>query len=283
LVLYRSGSVDIDRWGTGDWLPVKVDMEISDDAVIRTGPDSLVEIELDGELVSIGEDRTVAVRELAGRVEKKKKTGLLQSLKRYGSSLFAGSDSSSQTTLTGVRGEEAGETGVEWFEEEELDQSLEHRYVRALARYEAGEYAEAEEELTGLVEQYGPDAHDGRVAYLLGLSLFQVMRFEEATRWLRESTSEYKNELYGMALMHYALSQYFLEKHREAVDGFQRLLREENNRELHPYALFMLGKCYAEMGESRQAERFFREVQQDQPGSELAADASSELQAMGAR
>ena len=83
LVLYRSGSVNIDQRGTGDWLPAKVDMEIPDDAVIRTGPDSLVEIELDGELVSIGENRTVAVRELAGRVEKKKKTGLLQSL--YGS------------------------------------------------------------------------------------------------------------------------------------------------------------------------------------------------------
>ena len=221
LVLYRSGSVNIDRWGTGDWLPAKVDMEISDDAVIRTGPDSLVEIELDGELVSIGEDRTVAVRELAGRVEKKKKTGLLQSLKRYGSSLFARSDSSSQTTLTGVRGEEAGEEGVEWF--------------------------------------------------------------EEAAQWLRESTIEYQNELYGMALMHYALSQYFLEKYDQAVNGFQQLLQEENNRELHPYALFMLGKCYAETGESRQAERLFREVQQDHPGSDLAEDACSELQALGAR
>jgi TolA-binding protein len=83
--------------------------------------------------------------------------------------------------------------------------------------------------------------------------------------------------------MHYALSQYFLEKHREAVDGFQRLLREENNRELHPYALFMLGKCYAEMGETGKAKRYFEDVQRGQPGSDLAEDASSELQAMGAR
>ncbi len=144
-MLYRSGSVNIDQRGTGDWLPAKVDMEISDDAVIRTGPDSLVEIELDGELVSIGENRTVAVGKLAGRVEKKKKTGLLQSLKRYGSSLFARSNASSQTTLTGVRGEEAGEEGVEWFEEGELDQSLEQRYRRALAWYEAGGNAISEE------------------------------------------------------------------------------------------------------------------------------------------
>jgi TolA-binding protein len=49
---------------------------------------------------------------------------------------------------------------------------------------------------------------------------------------------------------------------------------------MKPYAVFMIGMCYKEMGDTREAERYFREIKENYPESEIYTNALEEMKGL---
>jgi TolA-binding protein len=284
LVIYRSGECSVDLYGTGNWKDAEVDMELEMQSVIRTAADGSVEIDLDGEIISIGGDRFTSVGELLGKVEQRKKVGFLKGLKKYTRQMGAGEGAYTDTALAGVRGASRDEEELEWFDDEDAESEttgLENGYSRGMAHFDRGEYTAAAEVFENLVDAYGADALDGAVSYHLGISLFHVMRFDEAAEYLEMSIQERDPPFYDVALMHLAVSRYFLHDYNSAIIDFLYFTaKEENGNEMRPYALLMIGKCYKEQGYAKQAAGFFTEVKDRYRGTEFSDAAEEELSAL---
>ena len=280
-IVFSSGNSSVDLLANGKWIDAEVDMELRIQSVIRTGSDGAVEIDLDGDLISIGADRYTSVGELMGKVEQKKKVGFLKGLKKYTKQMGSSSEKNTETALAGVRGAAQDETELEWFDESDFETDLEDSFAQGMDHFNEGEYTAAIEVFQSLVEDYGDEARDGEVAYHLGLSLFHVMRFDEAAQYLAVSIRDENREYYGVALMHLSVSQYFLRDYTEAIDGFTFFAEGYGETELKPYALLMLGKCYREKGETEEARRYFTAVENEYRGTEFSETASEELQSMG--
>ncbi len=280
-IVFSSGDSSVDLLANGKWADAEVDMELRMQSVIRTGPDGAVEIDLDGDLISIGADRYTSVGQLMGKVEQKRQVGFLRGLKKYTQQMGSTSEKYTETALAGVRGAAQDETELEWFDESDFETDLEDSFAQGMDHFNEGEYTAAIEVFQSLVEDYGDEARGGEVTYQLGLSLFHVMRFDEAAQYLAVSIRDENREYYGMALMHLSVSHYFLRDYTEAIDGFTFFAEGYGETELKPYALLMLGKCYREKGETEEARRYFTAVENEYRGTEFSETASEELQSMG--
>jgi TolA-binding protein len=282
LVIYRSGDCFVDLYGTGSWKDAEVDMELEMQSVIRTAADGSIELDLDGEIISIGGNRFTSVGELLGKVEQKKKVGFLKGLKKYTGQMGAGEGAYTETALAGVRGASREEEEMEWFDEEEDEtDGLESGYSRGMTLFDRAEYTAAAEVFENLVDVYGTHALDGIVSYHLGISYFHVMRFDEAAEYLEMSIQGREPPFYDVALMHLAVSRYFLHDYNSAIIDFLYFTaKAENGNEMRPYALLMIGKCYKEQGHNDKAAGFFTEVRDQYRGTEFSETAEEELSAL---
>ena len=280
-VVFSSGRSSVDLLGNGNWTDAEVDMELQVQSVIRTGADGAVEIDMDGDLISIGPNRYTAVGELQGKVERKKKVGFLKGLKKYTKQMASSSDRYTETALAGVRGAAHGEDELEWFDENDFETDFEDSFTKGMNHFNEGEYTAAIEDFESIIDEFGENALQGEVAYYLGLSLFNVMRFYESARYLTISLGDESTEYYDVALMHLSVSRYFLRDYSEAIDGFMVFTDASGESDLKPYALLMLGKCYREKGDVGEAERYFTEVKIEYGGTEFSDTASLELQSLG--
>lgn len=284
LIMYTSGESSVDLFGDGNWKDAEVDMELKMQTAIRTGSDGAVEIDLDGELVSIGANRYASVGELLGKIEQKKRVGFLKGLKKYTSQMGSGGEEYTEMALAGVRGAAQDEAELEWFDESDFESeglSLKDGYNEGMQHYNRGEYTAAIDIFSALADEYGADALGGELAYHLGLSLFHVMRFDEAARYLETAIQDKNTSFYGVALMHLSVSRYFMRDYTEAIEGFVFLTEGSNAEEMRPYALLMLGKCYREKGEPDTANGYFTMVKNDYGGTEFSDTADEELRSMG--
>ena len=280
-VVYSSGDSSVDLLGNGNWVDAEVDMELGTRSVIKTGQDGAVEIDLNGELISIGPNGYTVVDGLLGKVEKKKKVGFLKGLKKYTKQMSSSSDKYTETALAGVRGSVHDEDELEWFDEDDFETDLEQSFAEGLNHFNRGSYTAAIDTFTSLIDEFGEQALDGEVAYYLGLSLFNVMRFDESASYLEVSLKSDGAAYHDVALMHLSVSRYFLRDYNDAIDGFMFFADEQGESDLKPYALLMLGKCYREKGELSEAEHYFREVRSAYGGTEFSDTASEELQSLG--
>jgi TolA-binding protein len=280
-VVYSSGDSSVDLLGNGNWVDAEVDMELGTSSVVKTGQDGAVEIDLDGELISIGPNGYTAVDGLLGKVEKKKKVGFLKGLKKYTKQMSSSSDKYTETALAGVRGAVHDEDELEWFDEDDFETDLEQTFAEGLNHFNRGAYTAAIDVFTSIVDEFGQQALEGEVSYYLGLSLFNVMRFDESASYLEVSLRSDGTEFHDVALMHLSVSRYFLRDYNDAIDGFMFFADEQAESDLKPYALIMLGKCYREKGELSEAEHYFREVRSGYEGTEFSDTAAEELQSIG--
>jgi TolA-binding protein len=274
-IVYKSGECSVDVSGNGNWREAAINMELDSRSIIRTGTDGVVELDMDGELISIGSNRMKSVGDLSGKVNEKKKVGWLKGLKRYTKNIGSGEDKYTETALAGVRGAPSSEEELEWFDESDFDVSVENSYQQGLGHFTNGKYSKAISLFREVIEDQGIDAYEGGASFHLGLSLFNVMRFEEAVPYLKASTSDTGSDFYNVALMHLSVSHYFLKNYPDAIEGLTTLTA--GTGELKPYALLMLGKCLKEVGEREKAEGYFLQVRNDYQGTELHDAAVQEL------
>ena len=272
VVVYTSGGCDVDLHGNGTWRRAEIDMDLLEESVLRTARGGELELDIDGNTISIGPDRTVAVKALLPGLTEKKKFKWLKKATRYTRAVGKDDDQWSETALAGVRGEKVAGEDLEWvvdFEDEEL--------ARGKALFQEGDYSEAAGIFRGIIDEKGIGTEDGEAAYYLGFSLFSSLRYEDALPYLTESVSYRDADFYESALMTYSFDQYFLRNYREALEGFTAYTDNFTDSELVPYALLMLGKCYKDMGLKEQARRYFTRVKDDFRGSDVYMDAVEEL------
>jgi len=281
VILYRSGKCTVDLQGNGDWEKALIDMQLMDRSLIRTGKNSSLELDVNGDVISIGSNKTVMIKDLFGTVQTRKKQKWLKGLKKYTMNIGGKGSGQSDTALAGVRGALADEDELEWFDEEdEGGADLASAYQQGMDLFDNGEFTRAIDTFGNVMDTHGEDALDGAVAIHMGIALFNVMRFDEAVGYLQAGITHSGSEFYDLALIHLALSQYFIHDYNNSIEGLTAFLQKSSSEQLKPYALFMLGKNYKELGNKNEAKRYFSEVNRRYSDSELAQEAGQEMEGL---
>lgn len=274
-VTYIIGECDVDIYGSGRWQDAVVDMYLTESSIVRTDYGGQMELEIDGNTVSIGSNNTVEINSLLERVTEKRKMKWLRKATRYAKAFKKDDEEWADMALAGVRGDKAEEEELEWvvdFEENEFSKGRE--------LFEEGQYREAIDIFQAVIEEDGIGAEGGEASYYLGASLFNSLRYKEALPHLVESTKDKDTAFYESALMNYSFAQYFLRNFRRAIEGFSTYINDFSDGEFVPYALLMLGKCYKDMGLKKEARVFFTKIETEYRDSDVYMDALDEMKNM---
>lgn len=276
-ITYMSGDCQIDRDGKGKWKNAIIDMELNENSVIKTGADGEIEIEVDGETVSIGKSRVMAMKELLNTIEEKKKLGWLKNISLYVKKVGEDKDISSRTAVAGVRGEKPGEEDGQWeVEWIEVSEEEEQDFQKGKAYFDNGEYVKAIPIFVDIVNGEEGFLRE-EASFYLGVSLFNTLRYREAQAYLSEALLDKRTYYYEMALVHYSISHYLLGNFEEAIKGLKIYTEDFTQGSLRPYAVFMLGKCYKEMGKREEALAYFSEVKEKYSDTDVYHDALVEI------
>jgi TolA-binding protein len=274
-VTYIIGGCMIDLEGNGNWANPLIDMELTENSIMRTDSNGEMELEIEGSTVSIGPNSYTKISDLLEKVGEKRKMRWLKKATRYAKVVRKGDERWGETVLTGVRGDKTEEEELEWivdFEEDEYQQGKE--------LFEEGSYTAAIDIFEKVIEEDGIDTKGGEVAYYLGVSLFNSLRYEEALPYLSASIKDKDASFYESALMNYAFTLYFLTNYREAIKSFTSYTKEFGEGDSVSYALLMLGKCYKELGLEREAMAFFTRIEQEFSDSDVYEDAIDEMKGL---
>ena len=278
-ITYLSGECKIDLKGTGRWQDAVIDMELLNESIIRTGPNAMMEVEIDENIVSFGANSLIRIEDVYSRLGEKKKMGWLKDISKYAKSVGRGGEAFAETSLAGIRGEKKDLEDIEWFEEdEEADENPAFQNARSL--FYGGKYTRAIPLLTELIATEEPGQFRNEIAYYLGISLFHSLRYQEALSYLDMSLVDRDAYFYEPALLHHAIAHYLLKSYDEAIEGYTRYTEEFPAGTLLPFALYMLGKCYRETGDINRARYYFLEVRDKYVTSEVYQDALQEIESL---
>ncbi|UCB44291.1 MAG: tetratricopeptide repeat protein [Spirochaetota bacterium] len=271
-VTYIIGDCMIDVEGNGKWQDPLIDMELKESSIIRTDFNGEIELEIDGNAVSIGPNSYMKISSLLEKVSEKRKMRWLKKATKYAKVVKKSDDKWSETALAGVRGDRAEKGELEWVEDFEDDE-----YQRGMELFEEGSYTTAIKIFAKIIEEDGIDTQGGEASYYLGVSLFNSLRYKDALPYLVESIKNKGTSFYESALMNYAFTQYFLRNYREAIEGFTSYTEDFSEGDFVPYSFLMLGKCYKDMGLKKEARVYFTRVEQEFSDSDVYMDALNEM------
>ncbi len=279
-ISYKSGTCMVDIKGNGTWQDAVIDMELNSSSIIKTGPDGELEIEIESDTILIGKNSLVNINGMIGKIGEKKKIGWLKSVSKYAKSIGKGEEGHTRTALTGVRGKKSEGNEFEWFDDFEESEDPEGEFQVGKAYFEEGKYTKAIPIFTEIIdkEETGPFKYE--IAFYLGVSLFNNLRYREALLYLGESLADKSAYYYGPTLLHYSITHYFLKNYEKAIEGFKLYTEYFAGGELTPYAVFMLGKCYKDIGRPEDARQYFMEIERRYKNTELYQDALDEIESL---
>lgn len=276
IITYESGKCEVDLYGSGKWVDVSVDMELESKSIIRTGDNGELELIIDNNTVSIGQNRQIMIDDLLNKINEKKKIRWLKKATKYTKAIGIRDDSYSRTALAGVRGEKSEEEELEWFD----DFGEEREFQSGKELFEEGKFTEAINIFSKIIAEEGIETEGGEVAYYLGISLFNSLRYKDAIPYLVESLKDKSAPYYESALMNYAFTQYFLGDYNNAIEGFNNYIKDFGEGDLKPYALLMLGKCYKDIGKKVDALIYFTKIEKEYKNTDVYIDAIEEMKGL---
>ena len=103
-VTYKNGESSIDMAGSGEWQEAVLDMELEEGSIIKTEKESVLEIDIDGAQIAVGEDTIVKISEIRANLTERKNMGWISNMQSVFSNKVREGDDQTQSTLTGVRG-----------------------------------------------------------------------------------------------------------------------------------------------------------------------------------
>jgi tetratricopeptide (TPR) repeat protein len=278
-ITYLSGECEIDLYGTGRWQGGAIDMELKNESIIRTGPDAVMEIEIEGSIISFGANSFIRITDVSLKLGERKKIGWLKDISKYAKSMGRGKEAYAETSLAGIRGEKKDVEDIEWFEEfEEEDKNSDFQKAQLL--FHEGKYTRAIPIFELLIAADEPGLSHNEIAYYLGISLFHSLRYQEALSYLDMSLSDRDAYFYEPALLHYGIAHYLLKNYGEAIEAYTRYTGEFPRGSLLPFALYMLGKCYKETGDIERARSCFLQIRDQYVTSEVYRDALREIESL---
>jgi TolA-binding protein len=277
-IVYKSGECLVDKDGNGNWVEAQMDMELNTLSLLKVGPDGELEIEIDEDAVLIGSNSTVSINDLLEKMGEKKKIGWLKKVSKLTKS--AGGQEVGSTALAGVRGAEGEVDELNWFDEEdeEADLNVEDEFSSGKSLFEEGRFTQAIHILTAIIDRDEAETFRGEIAFYLGVSLFNSLRYNDALPYLNASVKDKNSYYYELALIYKSLTYYFLNNYEEAIEGFDTYNSDFSEGSLKPYALLMLGRSHKELGEKEEARKYFLVIKQNYSTSDIYNDAINELQ-----
>ena len=277
VVLYSSGDSTVDLTGDGRWKTPATDMRLADDTVVRTGSDGELEIEIDGERVSIGRDTVAVIGSLKEKLGQRKKLSWLSNLSPVIKNLVGARSKHSETALMGVRGAPSEEEGMDWMGDFEGEDPA-ARFENGKYLYKEGEYGKAINVFTDLLESGVTEGYSHEISFYLGSSMFHTMQYEESISYLKECMQRKDAYYYEVALLHCSFARYFIRDYEGAIQGFDSYVREFSDGTFAPYALLMLGKSHKELGERTEAREYFNRIKAGYRNTDVFMDAVNEIQ-----
>jgi TolA-binding protein len=279
IVLYTSGDSRIDIDGNGDWRKPQDGMLLIDGSIVQTGADGELEIEIDGERVSIGRDTQASIESLKRKLGERNKFAWFSNLSPVIKNIIGARSKQTETALMGVRGAASEEEGIDWMGGlAEDDPGIRFESGREL--YKEGEYGKAINVFKGLLESEGPAGSEYEVSFYLGSSMFHTMQYQESIPYLKESMRQKDAYYYEVALLHSSFARYFIQDYEGAIQGFGSYMRDFGEGAFAPYALLMLGKSYKVLGEREEAKQYFNRIRSGYRDTDVYYDAVSEMQEM---
>jgi tetratricopeptide (TPR) repeat protein len=283
-VSYKSGPSQADLTGAGKWKETALDMELTRASLVRTGASAVLELTIDDEIVSVGPGSLVKVSDIVAKLGEKKKLGVAGSVLKYAKAAAKGGDGPGSTTIAGVRAKKVESTELQWFEEtgedSESGAGVMEELEKGKALFERGSYAHAIQVLQGLFDLDEAAPLKGEISYYVGAALFHSLRYHDSLSYLELGAADRHSYYYEPALIHYSLAEYFEKEYARAIEGFTRYGQTDPQGEMKPYAVFMIGMCYKGIGDTREAERYFREIKESYPESEVYANALEEMKGL---
>ncbi len=278
-VLYKSGDCAVDINGNGHWVRASLDMLLNAKSVVKTGPDGILEVRMDGESVVITGNTTVAIRSLGERVRAKNKITWFRGLTDAFYSMIRGHGPGSDRMVLGVRGAKQEEGEVGWIEDIDVTE-CQQQYDRGVELYNSGNWGEAIEIFSSLVDS--EDAADMRreISFYLGSALFNNVQYEEAIPYLAESIKKPDAFYREAALIHYSLALFLTGNYSESVRISRMYVDEYATGELAPYALLIAGKSYKSLGNHSEAKKYFTRIVNEYEQAGVYEDAVEELKGM---
>ncbi len=275
-VIYKSGDIKVDMKGDGTWTEVLTDMQLSRSAIVKTGFDGIMEIDIDGERVVIGTNKYVRLGNIYEKVQEKKKMVWFSDLKRIINSVIGAGTREESAISLGIRGAEEDEEEILWMgdiEEERINSAIQ----QGIELYERNQYAEVVSLFTPVVKDEDCSQRRGEVSFYLGSSLFHNYEYAEALPYLHDSLTDRGAYYHEAAMMHLGFAYYFSEKYRKAIGVFEEYIDEYREGEFRSFALLMMGKSYLSLEDKGKAEKYFLEIKAKYGNTEVYDDAMEEL------
>jgi len=127
-VSYIIVNCKVDLYGNDEWKDAKLDMDLKEQTIVKTGYEDTMELDIDDSIVLIGKNSIVRINDLIERINEKKKFRWLKKATKYTKIMSKENNNLTSTTFAGVRGEKNKAEEVEWLgepeEESEIDTGL---------------------------------------------------------------------------------------------------------------------------------------------------------------
>ncbi|UCB44288.1 MAG: tetratricopeptide repeat protein [Spirochaetota bacterium] len=279
VILYESGECKVDLQGRGKWKDVAIDMKLNKNSVVRTGFDGEIELDIDGERISIGKNSEIVISGLLEKLGERKKLAWFSNLSPVIKNLIGVRSAHTETALMGVRGVAEEEEELDWMGELEEDDPR-TMFESGKELYKDGDYGKAINLFKEIIdkEEVIPIKHE--VSFYLGSSMFHTMQYDEALSYLKQSMERKDAYYYEIALLHYSFANYFSKDYKGAISGFSSYTQEFSDGTFAPYALLMLGKSHKAIGEKDEAKRYFQKIQTLYSNTDVYPDAMNEIKGL---
>jgi TolA-binding protein len=279
VILYESGECRVDLNGKGNWKDAAVDLKLNKSSVLKTGKDGEIELDIDGERISIGKETAVSISGLMEKLGERRKLAWFSNFTPVVKNLIGVRSAHTETALMGVRGVSEEEEELDWMGELEEDDST-AMFENGKELYKEGEYGKAINLFKEIIDKEEATPIRDEISFYLGSSLFHSMQYDEALIYLQQSMKRKDVYYYEIALLHYSFASYFSRDYRGAINGFDSYTREFSNGTFTPYALLMLGKSHKAIGEKEQAKCYFQEIQSAYKNTDIYSDAMNEIKGL---
>jgi TolA-binding protein len=279
-VTYKSGDSNVDINGSGNWQETTVNMNLQENSIIKTEKEAILEINIDGQQISVGEKTTVKISEILSNLTEIKDIGWLSNLQSVFSTKIKEGEDQTKTTLAGVRGDITEDEEIAWvddlgdFEEEESPETI---FAEAKALYRDGKYSQAFNILNELITDERLSYLKEEIAFYLGSTMCNNLQYTESLPYLEMSINESEAYYYENALMYLSFARFFSKDYSGAIVSFNSYVEQFDKGDFIPYAKLMLGKSYKELGQINKARDYFNEIELRYSDSEVYIDAVNEM------
>ncbi len=269
LLVYSEGEVFESE--NGSWYEVYIGDMLSDTSTLKIGPNSMVEIDANGNTLLLNKPGTYKLGELISQSTKVSAWGNNPVFKKFLSGDNA--RSSIQTAVMGVRGSATETDDVEWLSEDSMI------IDEAIAMIDDGSFTDAIDFLTEELD-FAFDEDLSGYNYYIGYSYYMLGSQGRALSYLDKVESDYDTEYYPdfVVLKGSLLLESFA--YNDALDLFNEFLRNDDFSGTAQAVNYLSASALKGLGKDKDAQKKLEITVKMNPSSEIGRSADSLLKNM---